>query len=276
MVELIADESYDLNNTIEYNLSIQVSLDGFSFIITDSKNQNLIAFKNELLKISSEGFIARRIEEWIDSLEILKKSYRQVRILFYTNNFTLIPETFYSEEKNGELFDKLFEPVKNRIIKVNTLSTISSKLIFGIQNGLDAELNKRFDNFSYLHPVEILLQNLPETTNSHEGKILLLLSSDVLYVLIFKEKNLLIANSYKHFHFNDIVYFILSNLQQCEIDAGEAKLFMTGNLSGDNQNDIAINLKKYLGSVELLKSSLNFKPEIFDSSEFQNSLFLIK
>ena len=46
MHDLVTEESFDLEKTYEYILSIQVSLDGFSFSILDITRKKYLALKS--------------------------------------------------------------------------------------------------------------------------------------------------------------------------------------------------------------------------------------
>ena len=72
MSELVSYEWFDIEKTYKYILSIQVSLDGFSFSVLSQHEDNVLAFKTNQLKISSAALIPRRFNDWLESEELLK------------------------------------------------------------------------------------------------------------------------------------------------------------------------------------------------------------
>src|SRR6056297_1767752 len=121
MHELIKDPGFDLNRTNDYTLSIQVSLDGFSFCVVRKADDRLMAIKNTPVTISEEKFLTRRFSEWIKSEEIPNKTFESVRIIFHTERFTLVPREIFDREKQYALFNLLFLKREEMQILNNTI-----------------------------------------------------------------------------------------------------------------------------------------------------------
>ena len=98
MFEFDTDAAFDIEKTSEYILSIQVSLDGFSFSVVHPGNNRILAFKHTPLKISSESILSRHFESWTSTEDLWTKPFRKTRLIVFSPRFSLIPEIFYQKE----------------------------------------------------------------------------------------------------------------------------------------------------------------------------------
>ncbi|MBK6285166.1 MAG: DUF3822 family protein [Draconibacterium sp.] len=98
MSDFINDGLFEIAKTKNYILSIQVCLDGFSFLIVDPNEKQIVAIKNSPIKISNENLLARHLKEWLTSEALLKNQFESVRLIYYSENFTLVPKEYYAEK----------------------------------------------------------------------------------------------------------------------------------------------------------------------------------
>lgn len=261
MYELITDKTFDLKKTNEYKLSIQVSLGGFSFSIIQPEENRLLALKNSPLKISNERFIARRVSEWIESEEILQQKFSEVRVIVSTGKFSLVPENFYLAEKNKKITGLFFDSDNNTKIVENRIDPFNLHLLFTLPDQLENALKGSFNNCSFLHPVKLMIEQLPEIKS--ENGLILLFEATSFFIILFDKNQLLMVNSFKITHANDILYYVLTSMKQMKIVAGKTQLFIVGQVIQKEETESR--LKDYFKSVELLNpnSSLNFDPELF-------------
>ncbi len=261
MSELVTDKLFDLNNIYEYKLSIQVSLDGFSFFIVTTENK-LAAFKHSPLKISSENFIARRFEEWLQTEQLLLKNYRQVEVIFFTNKFTLIPKKYFNPEKIPIVFQQLFgNTVDDRILE-NPVGQSDYYLCFAIPKLLYNIIQQKFANCKVLHPVNILSKVI-SGLNFEKYSLILLFNENSYYFLLSEGNKMLLANSYTFVHLNDVVYYLLSTLKELEIPMQKTRLFLSGLTKQYDETEA--NLSVYFKDIVHLKpeSAVNFNSDIF-------------
>ena len=81
-----------------YILSIQISLDGFLFCITDEERSKLIALETYAIQeIEDYEILSKDLSDLIDNLEILKKRFNRVNVIFEGTKAALIPFPLYDE-----------------------------------------------------------------------------------------------------------------------------------------------------------------------------------
>ena len=133
------EESIDLENTFEYILSIQVSLNGFSFSILYPIENKVLAFKNSPLKISNSGLLARRFKDWYESEEILHRNYQHTKLIVFSDKFTLIPEHLATPSSKEEVSHILFQDGSKLKFAENMVKPLKAKLLFTLPEGLSGK-----------------------------------------------------------------------------------------------------------------------------------------
>ncbi|HCE56485.1 MAG TPA: hypothetical protein DER09_01495 [Prolixibacteraceae bacterium] len=222
MFGLNTDKAFDTNKTNQYRLSIQVSLDGFSFLVFSEVDKKVLASKNTAVKISSPKLVSRHFSDWVNAEPVLKLPYQKVTILIFEEHFTLIPNT-----KNSELSTELLtNPDRDRFLFQNQIESIDASLQFGVNNELTETVKSLYGNAEWTHPVSLLLDNCPDIEKPNTG---VLLQSQNQYFLILKRKSqLLLANCFRAEHSSDLVYFLLNSFRQLGISRNLTHLLVAG------------------------------------------------
>ena len=235
MFGLNTDAAFDKNKTNQYRLSIQVSLDGFSFFVFSEDNQKVLAGKNTAVKISSPKLVSRHFSDWVNAETLLKLPYQKVIILLFEEHFTLIPNT-----TNTELATEILtNPVGDSFLYQNQIESIDASLQFAVNNELAETVKTLFSNAEWTHPVSVLLNNFPAGEKPNTG---ILIQSQNQYFLVLKRKNrLLLANCFRAAHSSDLVYFLLNTFRQLGISRNLTHLFVAETIeSSQHLNELSV------------------------------------
>jgi hypothetical protein len=239
------EESFNIEDTFEYILSIQVSLNGFSFSVYQPSLTKVLVFKSTPLKISTENLLARRFKEWIQTEELLQKTYQKIHVIIFTDKFTLVPKSLHKNEVNEEVAHLLFKDGNKLKFAENIVEPAKAKLIFPLPDGFNEVISEMIGECEINHPLKLLINRLPESTTGHS--LILLFNMRHLFIVIGKGEKLLFANSFKINHSNDVVYFVLTTLKQLEIPAKATQMYYTG--KSDYLAETKANLEKFFAST---------------------------
>ncbi|MCD6354481.1 MAG: DUF3822 family protein [Prolixibacteraceae bacterium] len=263
MPGLIVDNAFDHKKIKEYNLSIEVSLGGFSFTVTGEKENRLLAFKHSQLKISNVRFMARRLTEWIDSEKILRQYFKQTRVVVNSDQFTLLPNNFSETEQKFRLENIIVPPGQNNSLEKNFVEAFNLQILFALPPHLKSSLPTNLNNATFVHPLQLILSNFPEVKK--EAGVVVYFNSDKFYLAIVENTKLLLANIFRIAHPNDTIYYLLSSLKQLEILPRQIDLFLVGEIPREKEtNQLLIN---YFDVFQHLKSkSMNIDFTIFNES----------
>ena len=261
MYDLVTDNSFQIEKSFNYILSIQVSLGGFSFSIVNPDEQRLLVLKNKQLTISDDRFISRHFEEWFQSEEIFQHPFKQIRLIVLSEKFSIVPKEFYIKEKKREIINYLLDLGQHEVIARNSVEDFNSQLLFTLPPNLANVVNQP----SFLHPVKILIEKRPEV--SAGTGLILWFSSSGIYLILYNKNQLLLANHFKITHDNDVIYYILTALKQLNISLSETELYLGGEL--EHEGSLKKLLYNYFESVRFLTKDDNL---IIDSEIFSQSM----
>jgi len=248
-------KEFDKNKTNHYELSIQVSLDGFSFFVFSDEHKKVLAGKNTLVKISSPKLVSNHFYDWFNTEPLLKLPYQKVNIFIFEECFTLIPDT-----KNPELFNRfsaelLTNPEGDRYQFQNQINGFGAMLHFGVLGNLVNTVNSLFSAVEWTHPVSVLLNSFPASEKSNTG---ILLQSQHFFFLLLKRKNqLLLANCFRAEHASDLVYYLLNTFSQLGISRNITQMFVAEKTN--NMQHIGKLLAPYFPAVSDLNTNLNYE-----------------
>ena len=266
MFDLVTENSFDLNKTKEYHLSIQVNLDGFSFFIVNPKENQLVAFRHETLRISNEAFVARRASEWMEEQEIFTHPYKRVQLVHWSKQFALVPQGWTNEGSKSVLQLLYHDKIKDNIL-VNHLSDFHKSLIFTMPAQLQEFIKKKFPECFIYHPLKKISGNLPELHSNSGHGLVLAVSPENFYLLIYSKSDILLMNHYRFSHANDVVYYVLSVLKQLGISPKRTELLLSGVIKKEDK--IKEMLEPHFYSTNYLSpiTSIHFNTLWFDGTE---------
>ena len=242
------DESFDRNYSHENKLSIQVSLNGFSFCIQGVEDNRVLVFKSPDFIISNSHLLARRFREWYHEEELLQLPYKAHEIIVNNPDFSLIPEQLESVHLKKNV-SELLPNGKETEYAEGWIKSIHAKLVYHLPPEFAKTIEETLGESRLLHPVQKLIGIQKRT--EHENSVLLFFDQKDMYFILKKESELVLANIYRINHTNDAVYFILSVLQQFGVP-GKKVSVLTGGKS-NFLNELPSAFSRYFYSVEKMK-----------------------
>ncbi len=209
---LLVDETFDLNFTQEYHLSIQFSLDGFSFCIRDGlQNKYVYLFHKEFS--GTPKFLHRKLADIYAEFDVLTANFKTTQLVYSSpDKMQLIPEAFFSgmeAQANYQLNHKLEEDEELSYLPVKSYQSLVQIAI--------VEKVKRF--FEENHPGTMIQHEFVNVLNRYAGKTG---KNTLLDIQIYKNQFILsvldqrihFCNSFAYRNDNDLLYFILNVAQR--------------------------------------------------------------
>ncbi|PIF06518.1 MAG: hypothetical protein CSA36_01105 [Draconibacterium sp.] len=227
MSDLITDFFFDIGKTSNYKLSIQVCLDGFSFSVFSPEENKIVAFKNSARRISNPHFIAQHFDEWIKSNELLRKDFLEITILFFTDEFALIPENFHSKSLITETERIIARDDTPKSIQINTIKGLTTKteIAFYFPSNLKKVIDIHFSNALLCHSLQFVLPFLPQQKNKANQVLVIYLKKSCL-VVCSKRGEVLLANGITVGHENDLVYSVMNTLKQVGFASSDTDFYL--------------------------------------------------
>ncbi|TNF39642.1 MAG: DUF3822 family protein [Bacteroidetes bacterium] len=267
MFDFTTGDSFEIEKTIQYTLSIQVSLDGFSFTAFDTLNKKVVAIKTTPVKISSKSLLVRHLKDWLESESFFKKRFKNVRIFVFTSRFNLVPEEFSDDKLPDNLNSFLFQEDANLVLNTNKIEILNARVVFPVQSDLIALLDQFFNSSKeIINPVSVFLSN--PLKSAKRNLAIIISTHKYFYLVVYCNGKLFLANSFQNLHQTDLIYNVLNSFQQLGIARNETELIVCDAMN--KSAEIEDLLKPYFNYISKLKTD----PAIENHEELNHSLQL--
>lgn len=265
------DQTFLPETTGEKILSIQASLDGFSFSIVCPIHKKLLYFKDISLKISNESLLARHFQSVFSEETLLHNKFKEVYLLYHSRNFTLLPEHIYEKQIEKKIAPFLFEENTQCSWINENLAQIKGELLFSVPKNFVHEIKKCLPAAHIKHNLQLLIEH----TGSFKAdpKLNLYFERNHFSLSLFSENELKLINNFSFKHQNDMVYFVLTVLRQFAVSAKDITTLFAGNLK--SHNGLPELLQKHFPHALPINPNIAMPPFIDETLIAKNiSLFL--
>ena len=259
----IINKSIDFINLNESHLSIQLSLDGFSFCIInkDSNQINTIKYFSFPNNSPTPQEHLKNVEQLFESEEQLQKRYHSVNITHVNDLSTLVPKPLFDKKHLNNYIKYSSKTYKNDYIvydEIDNHDIINVYIPFVNINNFFLE---RFGSFEYKHFSTILIKNLLNTYKfSEHPHMFVNLDNNHFEIVVIANNKLILYNSFNYQTKEDFIYYILFTAEQLELNPEKFELVLLGNISKENEYfKIAY---KYIRNISLLENRSKYA---FDS-----------
>ena len=220
----LADETFDLNYTLNYNLSIQVSLDGFSFSILDTIQNKVIYLYHQSMFTGKAEFLLKKIKSIYDESDLLELPYKEVKILFLVpDQTTIIPSDYFEESDSLTYFNTLFDADHHSVLLSDRVVRYNQRVIYRIHAGILKFLHEK-------HPSAKLKNNLTLFSSLFQDcdntEFTLSIYRKFISILAVDSGKIIFFNSFYCDGENDILYYSLGTLKT--IDKIPKKIILSG------------------------------------------------
>ncbi len=249
------DETLDINSTENYELSVQVSQDGFAFCLLDTIRNKFVLIRS-FEPEESKYFNADKINEILTKDDFLTKRYRKVNAVMPSEKFTIVPAPLFDPGKKDEYFTFNHLPNDGSIIISNKLNDPDAFLVFSVFRPFVDLLSSFHPGVIPYHQVKPLLNYISHSRKSVNGNYIHIHVEREFFNLIIFEHNLMkFCNSFKYRNITDILYFALNVFRNLGINQEE-----TIHLSGltEKYDDLSSNFSLYIRNVKFAEPAGNF------------------
>ncbi|MCF6214067.1 MAG: DUF3822 family protein [Flavobacteriaceae bacterium] len=247
----------ELNTLKEYTLSIQLSLDGFSFCIYSDNLEGLIALNHHPFKTNSPTELLKEIEAVFDNSDLLKLNFKKVMVCHESNLSTLVPKSLFDKEKLATYLSYAVKTLENDFFDFDNLEILDSENVYIPYVNVNNFFIDKFGSFTYNHFSSILIQYLLSNTHATETEMFAHIGETHFEIIVIKKQKLLLYNTYVYTSKEDFIYYILYVAEQLGLDTNIFKLNLLGNI---NTHDALFSMAySYVKNVSLYSFNLNYK-----------------
>lgn len=251
------DETLDINTTQSYHLSIQVSLNGFSFSILDTVRNKFVALKNYPFD-KQKGVPEDQLKDIFKKDEFLSRKYKSSSYFFITDKSTLVPSPLFNKEKIKEYLMFNHPLGEHDKIFYNQIKNAGTYTVYSIPVTICEILDKQFPEIKSYHQSvpfieQILLKNQP---SGFEYSAFIHVTRGIFDIAVTQSKKLMLYNQFRYRNENDFIYFVLNIFEQLKLNPGNTLLLLSGELTKTSKYYESV--KKYIKSIKFEKRDSQF------------------
>ena len=249
------DETFDLNFTLEYHLSIQAGLDGFSFCILDTVQKKYVLLRHMPLAVKKSQFLTGKIKDIYETEEVLNKNFKSVVISYNDQKATLLPAAFSNSNQLPKVFELNQVVERNEEITSCSIKSFYQDIAFSYPQELRSFFDSKYQEYQLFHNTYPIL-NAAIQQKGKAGKTVILNFNKKYFNIVFIEKNIRLFNSFFYKTETDFLYHTLNICKSLDFDAEKDEVLISGAVASDS--DYIRQLKKYLLHVNFLKPDQDF------------------
>lgn len=245
----------------KHKLSIQFSLNGFSFLVFATKSRRLVKEK-EVKHTASEDFY-----DWLRvklaGEDDFRKQYETVSLLYTPEKYTVLPNELSKKEQERELFSVAFPLLNEEILFSEKLA--QQTLLSAIPKNVKELIEHYFPKAKWQSTPAFLIRQME---NLKKWDIGVLLLNNKIYLAIHKDEKLQLCNSFSFTTKDDLLYYLLYAFDNLNIPVAESCIQLYG-----NQNYVkllASELQRYHADIVLPPQTLSSGTK----TQFSNLLLL--
>lgn len=243
----------DITQKTYKKLSIQVSLSGLSFCVFDVITNKIIhtaTFTFEINKVVEEQLWRTFVDN-----TLLTRPYDEIVVLHNNNLNAFVPSSLFDVnylasylQYNTKVFDTDF-------FTFDTISPYEINNIYVPFVNINNFLLDQYESFEYKNSNSILVKKLLDVSrNKEEKQIFVHVQKSTFELVVVKNQELLLFNSYHYNASEDLIYFILFACEQLQLNPETISVKILGDCSEEDANYQII--YKYIRNCSLLDARI--------------------
>ena len=262
-----------INNNIEVTskrkLSIQFSLDGFSFCTTNTHNEVLEFSSYTFSKTkNSPELVLEKLQDIFKKEKSLQYDFETVTVIHQNNLNTLVPNEYFKEDALKSYLKYSIKTIATDLITFDELDFMNSKNVYIPYVNINNFLFQNFGEFEYKHYSSVLLEKLFSIA-SNDICCYIHVSKSTFDIVIIKNSNLQFFNIFEYKTKEDFMYYVLFTLEQLDLSTEETLVSILGDMEEDS--DLFRLMYTYIRNIDFLSSKnavFNNQKEISKHSNF--------
>jgi len=248
----IFDETFDIDRSESYILSIQLSPKGYSFAVKDTVKDSFIVLNTSYFEkeLRVDDDWTESINEMFSKHELLNKKFKKVFLTFESQLFTLIPSDYFVAVKAKQLFTLVMDLPEFYELHFKEVNNIV--LLFAVPSSLLTQFKIKQPNTILVgYPLPTLNSALMSTAMSSDAHVVANVSNGFIVNVVAQGKMIKNCTPYIYQNIDDIAYHLVNCCKQLDFVPGNLNLNIAGVYH--EQNDLVQLLTKFFKKISFEK-----------------------
>ena len=250
----ITNNNVDFINLQENHLSIQLSLDGFSFCIYNKIREEIGVFAvYEFQNTSNSPYKHLELVEQLYQQEILLHiKYESISVVHLNNLVTQVPQPIFDKNQLKNYLNYSIKVLENDFICYDEIPNSDIVNVYIPFVNINNFLIDKYGSFNYKHSSTVLIEQLIHQHKNVDDSICFVnVSKNNFEIVVLKNKKLQLYNSFNFETKEDFVYYILFTAEQLNLNPEELKMVLLGEIN--EELELYTILYKYIRNIEFYK-----------------------
>ncbi len=234
----LIDKSFREDYTRNFHLTIQLSLDGFSFVIFSPDKQRYVGLETyRFHKFNDPIRLSAALDEIIMYRQWIAYPFQSVLVMIENTGNTFVPSPLYDEKEKGNLlaFSQQFQD--NARIVADKLKNADAYNVYYLSNILvekikDLWANAQIVNLSSVLVESLLLQCKNKPT---DNLVFVNVRHHSFDLVVLRDDKLLFYNNFRFNTKEDFAYFLLFSMEQLRLNPETVDLVLTGHIENSSE-----------------------------------------
>jgi len=215
---------------LNYRVSIQLNLNGFSFCLKETGTGAISVFKNYPFRVSNENGLLKKVDHILKEEDLLAEPFAEVSVFADSKKFTLVPGKFFHPDLAAGFIEFNLGSLNHSKTGWNFMENNDLVLIYSFPEKLDDLLKGYFPNRTTIHLLCPLMNYLSRLSGNLSRFGSVCFGDSGFYLLIYEDTKPVFINFFESNHPDDLSFFMLSTLQQLGIEMDGLKVFVCGDV----------------------------------------------
>lgn len=260
----LSDNSFDSNHLNDYNLSILLSGDGFSYVVGQGQPLRIIELGSFEFIIPHNGSRILKDEQILNLFSVfvmnhpwLSKPMGRSNVWIENRYATLVPEALYDKNSLNDYLSFNTQIPQNYIQKSDYLPSVDAWNVFALPNEWEKQISLLFPSASIHHASSSFIELIIAQSRIYSSPELVFIYPHRFYfeLAYLVQSKLIFYNSFSYSTQEDFIYFVLFSLEQLSLNPEIISICLMGEI--DAGSPLHLILTNYLRNVNFASRDNN-------------------
>lgn len=230
----VFDKKFSLTDSTEYSLSIQINLDGFSFLVRDLRTNKFCGLKHIPY---NEGIhpddLSKELNKVLSKEPLAEAPYASVQMVYWTPLVILIPESLFDTDHLKNYFEFNTELPENCALYHKKLKNIGAFIVYSIPSDIATIAGQYFNNIAFYCQSQPVIESalMHQKSGATGSRIYLQVTNGFFDITYMNVGKLVLQNCFKYSNPADFTYFVLNIFEQFNLNPESTPVFLSGSIT---------------------------------------------
>lgn len=237
-IKKIQNNNIDSLNLEDNYLSIQLSLDGFSFCIYNKIEDKVGVFGVYEFENSTGSPFQHleNVKQLFDQEKLLQHNYKAVFVTHFNNLVAQVPQPLFNKNCLTNYLQYTVKVLEDDFIAYDELSNSEIINVYIPFVNINNFLLDIYETFVYKHSSTVLIENLlNQYKNLEDSFCFVNVTGHHFEIVVIKNKKLELFNFFSFSTKEDFIYYILFTAEQLNLNPEEFELILMGDIEKESE-----------------------------------------